>query len=130
MDGGYAMVAVWKSDLVVSNQLGGGLTLTGQMPSDDAKSGFADQAGNSLIARFHSLLCRKKFPVPMRREFPCDLLNRLPYLASPSGVTCEPQFFAESKFKANLERPMAIAEAAPPFSSSLPALRRMRRKAT
>ena len=45
MDAGYAMVAVWKSDLVGSDQLGGGLTLTGQMPSDDAKSGFADQGG-------------------------------------------------------------------------------------
>ena len=76
-DGGYAMVAVWKSDLVGSDQLGGGLTLT---------------AGNSLIARFHSLLRRKKFSVPMRREFPCNLLNRLPYLASPGGVTCEPEF--------------------------------------
>jgi hypothetical protein len=39
------MVAVWKSDLVGSDQLGGGLTLTGQMPSDDPKSGFADQGG-------------------------------------------------------------------------------------
>ena len=40
---------------------------------------------NSLIARFNSLLRRKKFPVPMRREFPRDLLDLLPYLASVSG---------------------------------------------
>ena len=45
VDGRYAMVAVWKSDLVGSDQLGGGLTLSGQMPSDDPKSGFADQGG-------------------------------------------------------------------------------------
>jgi hypothetical protein len=45
VDGGYVMVAVWKSDLVGSDQLGGGLTPTGQMPSDDPKSGFADQGG-------------------------------------------------------------------------------------
>ena len=40
---------------------------------------------NSLIARFNSLLRRKKFPVPMRREFPRNSLDLLPYLASLSG---------------------------------------------
>ena len=37
VDGGYVMVAVWKSDLVGSDQLGGDLTPTGQKPSDDPK---------------------------------------------------------------------------------------------
>ncbi len=41
---------------------------------------------NSLIARFNSLLRRKKFPVPMRREFPYNSLDLLPYLASLSGL--------------------------------------------
>ena len=41
---------------------------------------------NSLIARFDSLLGRKKFPVPMRREFPRKLLDLLPYLASLGGL--------------------------------------------
>jgi len=40
---------------------------------------------HSLIARFNSLLRRKKFPVPMRREFPRNSLDLLPYLASLSG---------------------------------------------
>src|SRR5690242_20537838 len=41
---------------------------------------------NSLIARFDSLLGRKKFPVQMRREFPRKLLDMLPYLAPLGGL--------------------------------------------
>jgi hypothetical protein len=37
---------------------------------------------NSLIARFNSLLHRKNFPVPMRREFPRNSLDLRLYLAS------------------------------------------------
>jgi hypothetical protein len=66
VDGGYAMVAVWKSDLVGSDRLGDGLTLTGQMPSDDLKSGFGERAANrgwgpwflrNLALRRHHPIC-------------------------------------------------------------------------
>jgi hypothetical protein len=40
---------------------------------------------NSLIRLFNSLLGRKKFPVPMRREFPRKSLDLLRYLASFGG---------------------------------------------
>jgi hypothetical protein len=53
VDAGYAMVAGWKSDLVGSDQLGGGLTLTGQTPSDDAKSGLSC-ARRRLVAKSHA----------------------------------------------------------------------------
>ena len=41
---------------------------------------------NSLIPRLNSLLGRRKFPVPMRREFPRKPLDRHPYLASFGGL--------------------------------------------
>src|ERR1700751_5255342 len=55
------------------------------MPSDDQNQDSLIRVENSLIARFDSLLRRKKFPVPMRREFPRNSLDLLPYLASLGG---------------------------------------------
>ena len=71
VDGGCVMVAVWKSDLVGSDQLGGGLTPTGgKCQATTQNQDSLIRVENSLIARFNFLLRRKKFPVPMRREFP------------------------------------------------------------
>src|SRR5215472_18744063 len=56
------------------------------MPSDDdLKSEFADQGGKFPDRPIQFPVRSQKFPVPMRREFPRNSLDLLPYLASLSG---------------------------------------------